>query len=273
MRRLSIYLWLMLSFLVALAAAIILMPASGGLRPTTLSGALAASSGVAAFFVVAAFSPARREPGARTIWFLLALGVLAWFGYGVLTFYRVLRWGNLSFSPGYPDLLCGAGSALIIAALCLKVKRRPPRFSVQAVAGALAAAALALIVVVNFVIAPALRNPALTPWECFRDCCLAAADFALGALALVIIAIYGAHGMGRPWVQLAVGLIFYAVGDAIYWHLAEAGLYGPAGNLVTALFWTAAYLLIGLGAYYRRLVFKGVIRFPPVEGEGGAQSS
>lgn len=272
MRRLSIYLWLMLSFLVALAAAIILMPASGALRPTTLGAALAASSGVAAFFAIAAFSPVRREPGARTIWFLLALGVLAWFGYKVLTLYCVVRRGTLFTSPGYPDLLCGAGSALIIAALFLKFKRRPARFSLQAVAGALAAAALALIVVVNFVIAPALRNPALTPWECFRDCFLAAADFALGALALVIIAIYGAHGMGRPWVQVAVGLIFYAVGDAIYWHLAEAGLYGPAGNLVTALFWTAAYLLIGLGAYYRRLVSKGVIRFPTAESEGGTQS-
>ncbi len=260
----------MLSFLVALAAAIILMPASGAFRPTTLSGALAASSGVAAFFVIAAFSRARREPGVRTIWFLLALGVLGWFGCKVLTFYHVLRWGILWLSPGYPDVSCGVGSALIIAALFIKVARRPRRVSPQAVAGALAAAALALIIVVNFVIAPALRNPALTPWECFRDCFLVAADFALGALALVIIAIYGAHGMGRPSVQLAVGLIFYAVGDAVYWHLAEAGLYGPAGNLVTALFWTAAYLLIGLGAYYRRLVFKGVIRFPPAESEGEA---
>jgi len=262
----------MLSFLVALAAAIILMPASGAFRPTTLSGALAASSGVAAFFVIGAFSSARREPGARTMWFLLALGVLGWFGCKVSTFYHVLRWSTLSLSPGYPDLLCGVGSALIIAALFLKVKRRPRRVSPQAVAGALAAAALALIIVVNFVIAPALRNPALTPWECFRDCFLVAADFALGALALVIIAIYGAHGMGRPSVQLAVGLIFYAVGDAVYWHLAEAGLYGPAGNLVTALFWTAAYLLIGLGAYYRRLVFKGVIRFPAIDSESGTQS-
>ncbi len=272
MRRLSIYLWLMLSFLVALAAAIILMPASGGLRPTTLSGALAASSGIAAFFVIAAFSPARREPRARTIWFLFALGILGWFGCKVSTFYHVSRWGTLSLSPGYPDLLCGVGSALIIAALLIKVARRPRRVSPQAVAGALAAAALALIVVANFVIAPALRNPALTPWERFRDCFLAVADFGLGALALVIIAIYGGQGMGRPWVQVAVGLIFYAVGDAIYWHLAEAGLYGPAGNLVTALFWTAGYLLIGLGAYYRRLVFKGVIRFPPAESEGEAQS-
>jgi hypothetical protein len=77
---------------------------------------------------------------------------------------------------------------------------------------------------------------------------------------LLVIAIYGGRGMAGPWAQVAVGVIFYAVGDAIHWHLAEAGLYGPAGSLVTALFWTGGYLLVGLGAYCRRLVLTGIIK-------------
>jgi hypothetical protein len=63
------------------------------------------------------------------------------------------------------------------------------------------------------------------------------------------------------------------VGDAIRWHLTEAGQHGPAGNLVTALFWTAGYLLLGMGAYYRRLILKGVIKLPVVDGEIGAPSA
>ncbi len=167
--------------------------------------------------------------------------------------------------PTYADLFWGIGAALLIAVLIIKVVKRPREVSPQAVAGALATAALALIVTVNFVLVPAFRNPALTSRDRLLDCFIVSADFALGALALVVIAIYGGRGMGRPWAQLAVGIIFYAVGDAIHWHLTEAGQYGPAGSLVTALFWAAGYLLIGLGAYYRRLVLKGTIKLTSVE--------
>lgn len=272
MRRLNIYLWGMLSFLVVLAVAVIAMPAAGAFRPVTICGALTLSAGVAAFFVARAFRAVRGEPGLRTTWVLLSLGVLAWFVSGVLNFHYVIS-GSVSVTyPTYADLLWGVGAGFIIAALVIKIKRRPARVSPQAMAGALAAAAVAFIVVVNFVIVPALRNPALTPRECFADCFIVAADFALGALALVIIAIHGGQGMGRPWVQVAVGLIFYAIGDAIHWHLMEAGQYGRSTSLVTALFWTAGYLLIGLGAYYRRLVLKGVVTFPPAETGTGSQA-
>lgn len=272
MWRLNIYLWAMLSFLVVLAVGVIAMPASGAFRPVTICGALTLSAGVAAFFVVRAFRAARREPALRATWVLFSLGILAWFVSGALNCNYVISGGAAVPYPTYADLLWGVGAGFIIAALVIKIKKRPARVSPQAIAGALAAAALAFIVVVNFVIVPALRNPALTPRECFADCFIVAADFALGALALVIIAIHGGLGMGRPWVQVAVGLIFYAVGDAIHWHLMEAGQYGRSGSLVTALFWTAGYLLIGLGAYYRRLVLKGIVTFPPPEAEAGSRA-
>ncbi len=269
MKRLNIYLWVMLSFLVALAVAVILMPASGELRRVTICGALSFSAGVATFFVVRAFRAARREPASRSTWILFSLGILAWFVSEVTNCYYVASRGVSETYPALRDLVWGIGSAFVIAALIVKVKKRPARVSPQAVAGALATAALAFIVVVNFVIVPAVRNPALTPRDRFADSLIAGADFAFGALALVIIAIYGGQGMGRPWVQVAVGLIFYAVGDAIRWHLTEVGQYGPAGNLVTTLFWTAGYLLIGLGAYYRRLIAKGKVAFPAAEAEAG----
>ena len=269
MRRLNIYLWAMLSFLVALAVAVVIMPAAGPYRPVTIAAALALSAAVAAFFVVRAFRAARREPALKPTWVLFSLGALAWLGAEVFRFYRVVTYGVSAPYPTYADLLWGIGAVLLVAVLIIKVVKRPREVSPQAVAGALATAALALIVTVNFVLVPALRNPALTPRDRLLDCFIVSADFALGALALLVIAIYGGRGMGRPWAQLAVGIIFYAVGDAIHWHLTEAGQYGPAGSLVTALFWTAGYLLIGLGAYYRRLVLKGIIKLIPVEAEAG----
>ncbi len=272
MRRLNIYLWAMLSFLVVLAVGVIIMPAAGPYRPFTIAAALSISAGVAAFFVVRAFRAARRVPVLRSAWALFSAGILLWFAGGVLNSCHVI-WSDLSPEcPLYSDVLWGIGSAFLVAALVIKVVKRPRRVSPQAVAGALATAALALIVTVNFVILPALRNPALMPRDRLFDSVIVGADFALGALALVVIAVYGGHGMGRPWAQLAVGIIFYAVGDAIRWHLTEAGQHGPAGSLVTALFWTAGYLLIGMGAYYRRLIFKGVIKLPIVDGEVGSAS-
>jgi hypothetical protein len=212
-------------------------------------------------------------PVLRSTWALFSSGILFWFAGAVLDFWRVIRPASLSEGGLYSDILWGVGSAFLVAALVIKVVNRPRRVSPQAVAGALATAALAFILTVNFVILPALRNPGLTPRDRLIDSLIVAADFALGALALVIIAVYGGRGMGRPWAQLALGLIFYAVGDAIRWHLTEAGQHGPAGNLVTALFWTAGYLLLGMGAYYRRLILKGVIKLPVVDGEIGAPSA
>ncbi len=272
MRRLNIYVWAMLSFLVALAVIVVIMPAAGPYRPVTIAAALTLSAAVAAFFAVRAFRAARRQPVLRSTWVLFSLGALAWFGGEVFSFFRVASSEAAVPFPTYADVFWGIGSAFLISALIIKVVKRPPKVSPQAVAGALATAALALIVTVNFVIVPAIRNPALTPWECLADCLVVGADFVLGTLALVVIAIYGGRGMGRPWAQLAVGLIFYAVGDAIHWHLTEAGQYGPAGSLVTALFWTSGYLLIGLGAYYRRLVLKGKIKLAPADAEAGPQS-
>lgn len=269
MRRLNIYVWVMLSFLVALAVAVVIMPAAGPYRPVTIAAALTLSVAAAAFFVVRAFRAARREPALKSTWVLFSLGALAWFGGEVFSFVRVASHGVAAPYPSYADVFWGVGAAFLMSALVIKVVKRPPKVSPQAVAGALATAALALIVTVNFVLVPAVRNPALTPVECLADCLIVGADFALGALALVVIAIYGGRGMGRPWAQLAVGIIFYAVGDAIHWHLTEAGQYGPAGSLVTALFWIAGYLLIGLGAYYRRLILKGIIKLTPVGAEAG----
>ncbi len=267
MKRVNIYLWVMLSFLAALAVAVILMPAAGSSRPFTIAAALTLSAGAAAFFAVGAFSVARREPALRTTWVLFSLGALAWLSGEVFDFVRVANKGVGVPYPSYGDVFWGFGAAFIISALVLKLIKRPPGASPQAVAGALATAALTLVVVVNFVILPAVRNPTLTPAECLADCIIVAVDFTLGTLALLVIAVYGGQGMSRPWVQLAMGIIFYAVGDAIRWHLAEAGHHGSSGNLVTALFWAGGYLLIGLGAYYRRLVLKGIIKPPRGEAE------
>ena len=267
MRRLNTYLWVMLAFLVALGIAVIAMPGEGAARAVTISAALAATSAVACFFVVRAFRAARRQRGIRGAWVLFSLGALCWFAGEAYTFYNVAWRGVYMPYPSFADLAWGAGAVFVVAALIVKVARRPAGVSGQAVAGALATAGLALILAIHFVIIPALRNPGLTPGDRFADVFLAATNFALGALALVVIALYGGRGMGRPWAQLALGLLLFAAGNAIHWHLTEAGLYGPAGNVVTVLFWVAAYLLIGMGAYYRRLVLKGVIVFPAEEGE------
>jgi hypothetical protein len=266
-RKLDIYLWVMLSSLVALGVVIIVMPGDGVARRVTISGALAAASAVATFFVIRAFRASRRQPALRLTWVLFSLGALGWFAGAAYTFYNVALRGEAMPYPSFADLSWGVGAAFVIAALAVKVARRPPRVSGQAVAGALATAGLAMLLAVHFVIIPALHNPGLTPGDRAAEVFLATVNFALGALALVVIALYGGRGMGRPWAQLALGLIFYAAGNAIHWHLTEAGLYGPAGNVVTALFWTAAYLMVGLGAYYRRLVLRGEITFPPAEAE------
>jgi hypothetical protein len=266
-RKLNIYLRVMLSALVVLGVAVIVMPGEGMARRVTISGALAAASAVAAFFVIRAFRASRRQPALRLTWVLFSLGALGWFAGAAYTFYNVtLRAAAMPY-PSFADWSWGVGAAFVIAALVVKVVRHPSHVSGQALAGALATAGLALLLAVHFVIIPALRNPGLTPGDRVADVFLATANFALGALALVVIALYGGRGMGRPWAQLALGLIFYAAGNAIHWHLTEAGLYGPAGNVVTALFWAAAYLTVGLGAFYRRLVLRGEITFPPTEAE------
>jgi hypothetical protein len=267
MRRLNTYLWVMLTFLVALAVAIIAMPAEGAARAVTISAALAATSGTACFFVIRAFRAARRQRPVRAAWVLFSLGALCWFAGEAYSFYNVAWRGAYITYPSFADLAWGAGAIFVVAALIIKVARRPAGVSAQAVVGALAAAGLAFLLAVHLVVLPALRNPGLTPGERFADVFLAAANFALGALALVVIAMYGGRGMGRPWAQVALGLLLFAAGNAIYFHLSEAGLYGPAGNVVTVLFWVAAYLLIGMGAYYRRLIIKGVIAFPAEEAE------
>ncbi|UCH78488.1 MAG: hypothetical protein JSU81_00645 [Candidatus Coatesbacteria bacterium] len=271
MARLNTYLLFTLIFLIALAVAIVAMPAAGPWRPTTIAGALTAAAAVASFFVIRAFRAARHQPALRPTWVLFSLGALLWFAAEALTLYHLLARGVAAAYPVYADYLWGAGAACIIASLIVKIAQRPPRVSPQALAGALATAAVALLLAANFVILPALRNPALSPADRAAEVFIAVADLALGALALVVIAIHGGHGMGRPWAQLALGLVFYAAGEAIHWHLVQAGLYGPAGNLVTALAWTAGYLLIGMGAYYRRLVLKGVIPLeaPAAEPPGG----
>ena len=210
MRRLNTYLWVMLAFLVALGVAIIAMPGEGAARAVTISAALAATSAVAGFFVVRAFRAQRRQRGIRITWVLFSLGALAWFAGEAYTFYNVAWRGLYMPYPSFADLSWGAGAVFVVVALALKVARRPAQVSGQAVAGAMATAGLAFLLAVHFVILPALRNPGLTPGDRFADVFLAATNFALGALALVVIALYGGRGMGRPWAQLALGLIFFA---------------------------------------------------------------
>jgi hypothetical protein len=270
MRRLNIYLWVILSFLVALGAAVVIMPGAGSLRAATIAGALALSSGAAAFLAATAFGAAGRSDR-RVPLLLLMVGMLLWFAVEALNLYGVARASVFRAYGTYTDVLWSIGSVFVIAALGVKVARKPATASVQAMAGALATAALALILAVNFVILPALRNPGLTPWERLEGVALAALNFALGTLALVVVATYGSRGVGRPWAQTALGLIFYAAANAIRWHLTEVGLYGPAGNVVTVLFWVAGYLLVGMGSYYRRLIFKGIIKFPAPKAEGPAE--
>ncbi len=251
----------MLTFIVALAAVVVLLPAAGFARAMTIDGARLAAVAAASFFVARAFRAARRRADIRGAWILFAAGTLAWLGAEGVTFYYGARvvGGAAPAYPAFADVLWGAGYVFIAAAAIWKIAKPPSGVSAQAVAGALATAAVGLILSVNFVIIPALRNPATTAGEKFAGVFFGGADFVLAAAALVLIAVHGRRGLGRPWAQVALGLILCAAGDTIYWHLAAAGLYGPAGSLVTALFWVAGFLLIGFGAYYRRLLLKGVV--------------
>jgi hypothetical protein len=145
MKRVSIYVWTMLLFLVALAVAVIAMPAAGSYRPITIAAALACSAAVAAFFAARAFSAARRRPVRKSTWVLFSLGALSWFGGEVFDFVRVVNMGVGVPYPSYGDVIWGVGAAFVILALVLKVVKRPAGASPHAVAGALATAALTLV--------------------------------------------------------------------------------------------------------------------------------
>jgi len=272
LKRLDIYLWVMLGALVIFGATVIALPAAGSARVLSVAGARLAAAAVSAFFVARAFRAARTTPGVRGAWILFSLGLFAWLAAEGISFHKCCRPGADSY-PFMHDGLWAVGYAFVVAALILKIVN-PPRGAARnpnAIAGAGACAALLLILIVNFVVVPALRNPETTGLQKFWDVFFGVADFTLAAGALVLIAIHGGSGLGRPWAHISLGLLLYAVGDLIFLHLTAAGLYGPAGNLVTALFWVAAYLLVGFGAYQRRLLLRGEVQYPEkdnaVEGE------
>ncbi len=262
MARLDIYLWAMLTFLVLLGVAVILTPPDGAARAFIVDGGRLATAVVAALFVVRAFTAARGRGPILPTWVLCGAGIVAWLvGDAVAGYYRLA----LATAPPYPSFhsaVMGVGYALVITGAALEVARPAPGASGHALAGALAVVALGLVLTANFVVIPALRNPVATVWEKAADVFFAAADFGLASLALVLVARHGPSGFARPWVYISLGFLFYTMGDVIQWHLAAAGGGGETGNVVSLLFWTAGYLLVGLGAYYRRLISLAVVPYP-----------
>lgn len=262
-KRLDLYLWIMLGSLVAFGTAVIALPGEGWARALTVTGARLAAAAICAFFVARAFRAARRDRGVRGAWILFAIGVFGWLGAEAVSFYKCWRPAADSY-PAMHEGLWAVGYGFVIAAVIVKIINPPVGTgrNPNAIAGAGACAALLLVLIINFVLLPALRNPETTALGKWWDAFFGISDFTLAAGGLILIAIHGGTGWGRPWGYISLGLLLYAAGDIIFLHLAAAGLYGPSGNLVTALFWVAAYLLAGFGAYQRRLLLKGKIAFP-----------
>lgn len=82
------------------------------------------------------------------------------------------------------------------------------------------------------------------------------ADLFVVILALILMnitSVFGSGKISRPWQFLAIGFIFFTLGDFTYSILGWKDLYG-SGNFID-LAWHAGYLIIGLaGLYQKRLV-------------------
>ena len=66
--------------------------------------------------------------------------------------------------------------------------------------------------------------------------------------------------MSRPWMIIAISLIFLTMADLSFAYLDWNGLYTGIPRALTDLAWIANYLLFALGAYYHRIIAKGEIR-------------
>jgi len=263
MKRLTIYLWVTLGVLVAFGLVVIFLPAGGAARAIAVDGGRVGAAATAAFFVAAAFVGVHGAERLRVGWAFFGLGVCFWLAADVGAFVYRLRAGEAPAACSSCGWLSGIGYALVIAAAALKLARPRAPFSSQALAGALAVAALGLVLTVNFVVIPALRNPGATGAEKAADVFFSGADFGVAALSLLVIALLGSSARGRPWQYAAIGLLFLAMGNVIQRHLAETAVAGGGGNVVSALFWVAGYFLIGMGAYCRRLLFTKAINATP----------
>jgi hypothetical protein len=182
----------------------------------------------------------------RTGWILLTMGIALYFlGEASWSYIELIMGVEVPF-PSIADLfwLLGyiplfVGLAIIYQRLAVKLTGREK--AIFAIFG------LVLILFSYvFLFRPIVQSSEISVMEKLLDLVYPTWDIFLAVPALAVLLIYGRGLLGRTWLFIGLGFLFFTAADLLFSYLTWIGKF-KTGSLVDLL-WIAGYILIAISA-------------------------
>lgn len=204
------------------------------------------------------FSYFERENPEKMVWLVLVGGLVLWLvGEIVWLYYEGLM--EIDPFPSLADAPWMLGYAFIIAALVLQYKTVSVKLERIYTVG-IAVLMVILGVIIAFLLGyPIAIYEEFTVLEKIISMFYPTADLFLLYIALLITGLYWAGKLGYSWLLIALGIVFYAVGDLWFAYLEWLEIYPEVAWHPVDFTWIIGDLLVFLGAAKYRISFEELV--------------
>jgi len=238
---------------VLFAAAYVGQPGgAGGLEMFSDTVCLLAAALAAAFAFIAS-SRFDHDVPQRRAWLLLGAGMALWAAAECLWMYFEVGPGEEVPYPSFADVIWAVGYAPLILGLFIGYRGLGVRLpmSRRLLVGLLYA--LLLAVLACWLLRPMFIGPeAAGLAETFIGSFYLVGNLTLAFIATLSLIVVCDALIGRPWLSITLGMLFFAISDSAFAYAAWKGSYVVGGNWQSGMIdvaYLAAYLLVALGAY------------------------
>ena len=225
---------------------------AGGLEMFSDTVCLLAAALAAAFAFIAS-SRFDHDVPQRRAWLLLGAGMALWAAAECLWMYFEVGPGEEVPYPSFADVIWAVGYAPLILGLFIGYRGLGVRLpmSRRLLVGLLYA--LLLAVLACWLLRPMFIGPeAAGLAETFIGSFYLVGNLTLAFIATLSLIVVWDALIGRPWLSITLGMLFFAISDSAFAYAAWKGSYVVGGNWQSGMIdvaYLAAYLLVALGAY------------------------
>jgi hypothetical protein len=194
-------------------------------------------------YALATFS---RKDKQRAGWILLTVGIALYFLGEASWGYIELVMGIEVPFPSIADLFWLVAYAPLFAGLLLIYRRLSVKLTAYERAIFVGCGLFLIFISFAFLLRPIIQSTDIGAMEKFLDLAYPTLDIFLALPALAVLLIYGRGLLGRTWLLIGLGFLFFTVADLLFSYLTWTEKF-RTGSLVDLL-WLAGYVLIAVSA-------------------------
>lgn len=213
---------------------------------------------VAVIALISLFIVSKNEDFNSTKWLFLSVGILlyclgelSWMVYEVILgkdpFPSI---ADAFWLAGYIPLFIGLMLTVVETKVSL-ISSRTPLLCI--IIGTIVAASIV------FLISPILRSSEITLVEKVLDLAYPLGDLFLVIPALAILILYERGLLGKPWLFILAGFVFFSAADLLFSYFTWMEIYDVFPFNLVDLLWALGYFAIALGAVYEIAIIETIM--------------